>query len=399
MRLIGLAVVLTVSLMLAPLAAGAQQAARLPRIGVLFASTPAATSHLLDGLRQGLREHGYVEGQHIILERRYGQAGTERMSDVAAELVRLKVDVLVAATDPATAALRQQTQTIPIVMANGTDPVGTGFVASLARPGGNVTGLSALSPELSGKRVGLLREVIPALGRVAIIWNPDVLGAQFDYKETETAARSMRLQLQSVEVSRSADLDRAFSAVTKQRAQALIVQTPNPVLFANRSQIASFAERTRLPSMYGQKEFADAGGLITYGPNTADLWRRAATYVDKILKGAKPADLPVEQPTTFKLVINLKKLNELSAEGQPQPRDDLPDLSLIGPNLLNTGIHIPCSVTLRRPARRRYDSRSTRKAGAAQRRQVRGRAHQNPRFCRPVAESLAPTPLTYTHIW
>jgi ABC-type uncharacterized transport system substrate-binding protein len=311
MRRIGLAVVLAVSLMLAPLAAGAQQAARLPRIGVLFASTPAATSHLLDGLRQGLREHGYVEGQHIILERRYGQAGTERMSDVAAELVRLKVDVLVAATDPATAALRQQTQTIPIVMANGTDPVGTGFVASLARPGGNVTGLSALSPELSGKRLGLLREVIPGLGRVAIIWNPDVLGAQFDYKETETAARSMRLQLQSVEVSRSADLDRAFSAVTKQRAQALIVQTPNPVLFANRSQIASFAERTRLPSMYGQKEFADAGGLITYGPNTADLWRRAATYVDKILKGAKPADLPVEQPTTFELVINLKTAKAL----------------------------------------------------------------------------------------
>ena len=275
MRLIGL--VLALGLTLAPLAAGAQQAARLPRIGVLFASTPAATSHLLDGLRLGLREHGYVEGQHIILVRRYGQAGTERMSDVAAELVRLKVDVLVAATDPATAALRQQTQTIPIVMANGTDPVGTDFVASLARPGGNVTGLSALSPELSGKRLGLLREVVPGLSRVAIIWNPDVRGALFDYKETETAARSIRLQLQSVEVSRSEDLDRAFSAVTNQRAQALIVQTPNPVLFANRSQIASFAQRTRLPSMYGQEEFADAGGLITYGPNTADLWRRAAT--------------------------------------------------------------------------------------------------------------------------
>jgi len=302
---------LTLGTLTVPLAAEAQQAARLPRIGVLFASTPAATSHLLDGLRQGLREHGYVEGQHIILERRYGQAETERMSDVASELVRLKVDVLVAATDPATAALRQQTQTIPIVMANGTDPVGTGFVASLARPGGNVTGLSALSPELSGKRLGLLREVVPGLSRVAIIWNPDVRGALFDYKETETAARSMRLQLQSVEVSRSEDLDRAFSAVTNQRAQALIVQTPNPVLFANRSQIASFAQRTRRPSMYGQKEFADAGGLITYGPNTADLWRRAATYVDKILKGAKPADLPVEQPTTFELVVNLKTAKAL----------------------------------------------------------------------------------------
>jgi putative ABC transport system substrate-binding protein len=233
------------------------------------------------------------------------------MSDVAAELVRLKVDVLVAATDPATAALKQQTQTIPIVMANSTDPVGTGFVASLARPGGNVTGLSALSPELSGKRLGLLREVIPGLARVAIIWNPDVRGALFDYKETEVAARSLRLQLQSVEVSRSEDLDRAFSAVTNQRAQALIVQTPKPVLFANRSQIASFAQRTRLPSMYGQKEFADAGGLITYGPNTADMWRRAATYVDKILKGVKPEDLPVQQPTKFELVINLKTAKAL----------------------------------------------------------------------------------------
>ncbi len=299
------------ALLAAAVTADAQHAARVPRIGVLFASTPAATSHLLDGLRQGLREHGYVEGQHFILERRYGQAGVERMSEIAAELVRIKVDVIVAATDPATAAVRQHTQTIPIVMANSTDPVGTGFVASLARPGGNVTGLSALSPELSGKRLELLREVVPGLARVAIIWNPDVRGALFDYKETEAAARSMRLQLQSVEVSRVEDLDRSYSAVTNQRAQALIVQTPNPVLFANRTQIASFAQRTRLPSMYGQREFADAGGLITYGPNTTNMWRRAATYVDKILKGAKPADLPVEQPTKFELVINLKTAKAL----------------------------------------------------------------------------------------
>jgi putative ABC transport system substrate-binding protein len=299
------------ALLAAPLGAGAQQARRLPRIGVLFASTPAATSHLLDGLRQGLREHGYVEGQDIVLERRYGQVGVERMSDVAAELVRIKVEVIVAATDPATAAVKQQTETIPIVMANSTDPVGTGFVASLARPGGNITGLSALSPELSGKRLGLLRDVVHGLTRVAIIWNPDVRGAVFDYKETEAAARLLRLQLQSVEVSRADDVDRALSAVTSQRAEALIVQTPNPVLFANRSQIVSFAQRNRLPSMYGQKEFADAGGLITYGPNTADLWRRAATYVDKILKGAKPGELPVAQPTKFELVINLKTAKAL----------------------------------------------------------------------------------------
>jgi putative ABC transport system substrate-binding protein len=285
-----LIVVLTFGTLAAAVTGGAQQATRVFRIGVLFASTPAATSHLLDGLRRGLREHGYVEGQHIILERRYGQVGAEPMSDLAAELVRIKVDVIVAATDPATAAVKQQTQTIPIVMANSTDPVGTGFVARLARPGANVTGLSALSPELSGKRLGLLREVVPGLVRVAIIWNPDVRGAVFDYKETEAAARLLRLQLQSVEVSRAEDLDRDFSAVTDQRAQALIVQTPNPVLFANRSQIVSFAQRNRRPSMYGQKEFADAGGLITYGPNTADLFRRAATYVDKTLKGAKPGE-------------------------------------------------------------------------------------------------------------
>jgi putative ABC transport system substrate-binding protein len=233
------------------------------------------------------------------------------MSDLAAELVRIKVDAIVAATDPATAAAKQQTQTIPIVMANSTDPVGTGFVASLARPGGNVTGLSALSPELSGKRLGMLREVVPGLARVSIIWNPDVRGAAFDYKETEAATRLLGLQLQSIEVSRAIDLDRALSAVTNQRAQALIVQTPNPALFANRSQIVAFAQRNRLPSMYGQKEFADAGGLITYGPNTADLFRRAATYVDKILKGAKPGDLPVEQPTKFELVINLKTAKAL----------------------------------------------------------------------------------------
>jgi len=294
-----------------PLGAYGQPGGKVYRVGVLFASTPTATSHLLDSLRQGLRESGYVEGQSIVLESRYGRAGAERMSDLAAELARMKVDVIVAATDPATAAARQQTKTIPIVMANSTDPVGSGFVASLARPGGNVTGLSALSPELAGKRLGLLREVVPGLVRVTIIWNPDVRGALFDYKETEVAARSLHLQLQSVEVSRHEDLDRAFSVVINHRVQALMVQTPNPVLFAHRDQFVTFAQRNRLPSMYGQKEFVSSGGLISYGPNTADLWRHAATYVDKILKGAKPADLPVEQPTTFELVINLKTAKAL----------------------------------------------------------------------------------------
>ena len=306
-----LIVTLTLATLAAPLTAGAQQPAKVPRIGVLHASTPAATSDRFEAFKQGLREHGYVEGQSIILERRFGEARVERISEVAAELVRIKVDVIVVATDVGIAAVKQQTQTIPIVMANSTDPVGTGFVASLARPGGNVTGLTTISPEISGKRLELLRDVVPRLSRVAIIWNPDVRGAVLDYKETEGAARSLRLQLQSVEVSRADDLNRAFSAVTNGRAQALIVPTPNPFALANLGQIVSFAQKNRLPSMYGTRDFADAGGLMAYGPNAAALWRRAATYVDKILKGAKPGELPIEQPTKFELVINLKAAKAL----------------------------------------------------------------------------------------
>jgi putative ABC transport system substrate-binding protein len=287
------------------------QQSKIAKIGVLVPSNPGATGHLLEAFRQGLREHGYVEGKNFVLERRYGEARAERISELARELVSLKVDVIVTATDIAIAAVKQQTSTIPIVMANSTDPVGTGFVASLARPGGNVTGQSTISPELSGKRLEVLREVIPGLSRVAFLWNPDVRGAVLDYNETEGAARSLGLQLQSVEVPRAENLDRAFSAITKDRAQALIVPAPNPVGFANRGQIASFAQKNRLPSMYGQNEYVDAGGLMSYGPNNADLWRRAATYVDKILKGAKPADLPVERPTKFELIINLKTAKQI----------------------------------------------------------------------------------------
>ena len=291
--------------------AQAQQPKKIAKIGVLFPSTPAATARNIEAFRQGLRELGYVEGKNFVLELRYGEARAERISELARELVSLKLDVIVTATDMAIAAVKRQTQTIPIVMANSTDPVGTGFVASLARPGGNVTGNSIMSPELSGKRLELLMEAVPGLSRVAFLWNPDVRGAVLDYKETEDAARSLGLQLQSVEVPRAEDFDRAFSAVTKERAQALIVPGQNPVGFANRGQIASFAQRNRLPSMYAQSEYVDAGGLMSYGPSTADLWRRAATYVDKILKGRKPADLPVEQPTKFELIINLKTANQI----------------------------------------------------------------------------------------
>jgi putative ABC transport system substrate-binding protein len=291
--------------------AEAQQTKKIAKIGLLAPSTPAAAAHLVEAFRQGLRELGYVEGKTFVLELRYGEARADRLPEIARELVGLKVDVIVTATDVAIAAVKRETQTITIVMANSTDPVGTGFVASLARPGGNITGLSSISPELSGKRLELLREVVPGLSRVAFIWNPDVRGAVLDYKETEGAASSLHLQLQSVEVVRAEDFDRAFSAITKDRAQALIMPAANPLAFANRGQIASFAQKNRLPSMYAQREYVDAGGLMSYGPSTTDLWRRAATYVDKILKGTKPADLPVEQPIKFEFVINLKAAKQI----------------------------------------------------------------------------------------
>jgi putative ABC transport system substrate-binding protein len=301
-----LIVMLTLAMFAAPLTGGAQQRVKIPRIGVLQVGRAAGNQHLFDAFKQGLRERGYVEGQHVVFERRLGEGRSERVREAAAELVRMKVDLIVTSTDQGIAAVKQETQTIPIVMANSTDPVGTGFVASLARPGGNITGNSAMSPELSGKRLELLREVVPRLSRVAILWNPDIRGAVIDYRETENAARSLHLQLQSVEVDRADDLDRALSAVTAGRAEALIVPAVSPLLFANRRQIVSFAQKSRLPSIYGAQDFADAGGLMAYGPNAADQWRRAATYVDKILKGARPAELPVEQATRFELVINLK---------------------------------------------------------------------------------------------
>jgi putative ABC transport system substrate-binding protein len=310
-RIARLIIALVLGLLAAPLFADAQQAPKIAKIGVLIPGNPAATAHFLEAFRQGLRELGHVEGKTFVLELRYGEARAERLPDLARELVGLKVDVIVAGADGAIAAVKRETQTISLVMENSSDPVGTGFVASLARPGGNITGLSSISPELSGKRLELLREVVPGLSRVAFLWNPDVRGAVLDYQATEGAARSLRLSLQSVELSRADDLDRAFSAVTRERAQALILPAATPVGFANRAQIASFAQRNRLPSIYGQKEYVEAGGLMSYGPSTPDMYRRAATYVDKILKGAKPADLPVEQPTRFELVVNLKTAKAL----------------------------------------------------------------------------------------
>ena len=289
----------------------AQPAPKIAKIGYLAPNTPAGAAHLVEAFRQGMRELGHVEGKTFVLELRYGEGKPERLPELARELVGLKVDVIVTTTDAAIAAVKRETRTIPIVMTFSNDPVGTGFVASLARPGGNVTGLSNISSELSGKRLELLREVVPGLSRVALLWNPDVRGHLLEHKEMEAAARLLHLQLQSVEVSRVEDLDQTFSAVTRERAQAVVVPSGNPVAVTNRGQIASLAQRNRLPSMYGGKEYVDAGGLMSYGPSVTDMFRRAATYVDKILKGARPADLPVEQPTKFELVINLKTAKAL----------------------------------------------------------------------------------------
>src|SRR5262249_6022227 len=291
--------------------AEAQQPKKIASIGYFFASTPAATAYNIEAFRQGMRELGHVEGKTFILELRYGEGRAERFPEIARELVGLKLDMIVAASDAAIAAVKRETQTIPIVMAASNEPAATGLGASIGRPRGNVTRLSLMSVEISGKLLQLMREVVPGLSRVAFLWIRDVRGNLLDYKETEDAAGSLGLQLQSVEVVRAEDLDRVFSVVTKERAQALIVPPLNPVAFGNRDQIASFVQKNKLPSMYAQREYVDAGGLMFYGPSMPDSFRRTAIYVDKILKGAKPADLPVEQPMKFELVINLKTAKQI----------------------------------------------------------------------------------------
>jgi putative ABC transport system substrate-binding protein len=289
-----------------------QLASRIARIGYLSPSTPAAVAKNLEAFGQGLRELGHIEGKTFVLKLRYAEARAERLPELARELVSLKVDVIVTATDVAIAVVKRETQMIPIVMANSSDPVGAGFVASLARPGGNVTGLSHGDLEVTGKRLELLKDAIPGLSRVAFLWNPGVRGDTLQYKEAEGVARALGLSLHSVEVVRGEDLDRAFSAMREQRAQAFTVAGPSPVTFSNRAKIATFAQKNRLPAIYGGREFVVAGGLMSYAPSDPHLFRRAATYVDKILKGANPADLPIEQPTKFELVINLKTARVLS---------------------------------------------------------------------------------------
>jgi putative tryptophan/tyrosine transport system substrate-binding protein len=288
----------------------AQQPKKVPRIGFLSATSPSAIAARVEAFRRGLRELGYVEGKNIVIEWRYAEGKLDRLSELAAELVRRKVDVIVSAGPPPTRTAKEATATIPIVMAFDTDPVGNKFVASLARPGGNITGLSALFPELGGKGLEILSEVVPKLSRVAVVGTSTSPTYAPVMREIELAAKALKLQLQYLDVLDSKDIGTAFQAANKGRAQALLT-LGSPILDFERAQVADLAVKNRLPAIYPQIEYTEAGGLMYYGANTPELFRRAATYTDKILKGAKPADLPVEQPRKFELVINLNAASQI----------------------------------------------------------------------------------------
>ena len=295
-----------------PVAAEAQEAAKVARIGYLSTGR-GANPHLGEAFRQGLRDLGYVEDRNLVIEYRDAEGKLERFPALAAELVALKVDVIVAPTTPAALAAKQATRTIPIVFFAAADPVTDGLVTGLARPGGNVTGLSTLAPDLVGKRLELLKQAVPGVSRVAVLWHPGATGERTEkdmLKEAEVAARALGVRLQFVEARGPADFDRASSEMTRARAGALTVLTSS--MFLNeRRRLVDLAAKTRLPAVYPLREFVDAGGLMAYGSDVADLFRRGTTYVDRILKGAKPGDLPVEQPTKFELVINLKTAKAL----------------------------------------------------------------------------------------
>jgi putative ABC transport system substrate-binding protein len=302
--------VLALALLAAPLAAEAQSAGRIRRIGFLGNSTAALEANLVEPFRQGLRERGYVEGKDVVIEYRWAEGQYERFPDLIAELIRAQVEVIVTAGTPAALAVKRATTTTPLVMIAVGDPVGTGLIASLARPGGNVTGLTSIAADLEGKRLELLREVLPKLAHVAVLWNPASPFQVVAEREVRAAAHVLQLRIQSVGVQTAATLDQALETMARERPGALVVLADRLFLH-NRAPIMAFASRHRLPGVYAYRELVEAGGLMSFGPSYADMHRRAATYVDKILKGAPPADLPVEQPAKFELVINLKAAKAL----------------------------------------------------------------------------------------
>jgi putative ABC transport system substrate-binding protein len=291
--------------------AQAQQPAKVPRIGYLSGSYLSAVAFRTDAFRQGLRELGYVEGKNIVIEWRSAEGKADRGPALAAELVRLKVDIIVTDGPGSTRFAKEATNMIPIVMAQDPDPVGNGFVASLARPGGNVTGLSTLRPEISGKRLELLKEIVPKLSRVAVFGTSTIPGGAQSLREIELAAGAFGVKLQYVEVLAPKDIEPAFRAAGKGRADAVLMLVTGPVALPHRTEIAELAVKSRLPVIYERAIYVEAGGLMNYGVSLTDLDRRAATYVDKILKGTKPADIPVEQPMKFEFIINLKAAKQI----------------------------------------------------------------------------------------
>jgi putative tryptophan/tyrosine transport system substrate-binding protein len=295
-----------------PMAARAQQAGKLPTIGFLGAATPSATSPWTAPFIQRLRELGWIEGRTIAIEFRWAEGRAERFAEIAAELVRLKVDVIVTHSTGPVIAAKQATSVIPIVFANAGDPVAAGLVASLARPGGNITGLSIQGPDTVGKRLDLLREVAPGIRRLAIMANTGNPAAMLEMGEVQAAARTLGLEVIAPEIRRPDDIARVFEALNGP-AVALYV-APDPLIFTNRIRINTLALAARVPTLHGLRDFVEAGGLMSYGANFPDLWRRAADFVDKILRGAKPADIPVEQPTKFDLVVNLTTAKALGLE-------------------------------------------------------------------------------------
>jgi putative tryptophan/tyrosine transport system substrate-binding protein len=310
---VGLVVTLACAFLVVPLATDAQQPTKAARIGVLSAARGGLSpgpSPTFEAFRQGLRALGYVEGQNIAIESRNAEGQVERLPALAAELVRLPVDVIVTTGENAARAAQHATRTIPIVIAAGADPVEAGLVASLARPGGNLTGLSLLSPELGGKRLELLKEAVPLASRVGVLFNPASRGDVHQWRETEGAARALGVQLHALEVRRAEEFERAFATAASAGVGALVVFR-NFLNATHRTQILQLAAQRRLPVMSTLREFVDDGGLMSYGPSLSDSFRRAATYVDKILKGAKPADLPIEQPTKFELILNRKTAQAL----------------------------------------------------------------------------------------
>jgi putative ABC transport system substrate-binding protein len=293
-----------------PLAARAQQPGRVHRIGFLGNSTAALEANLIGPFRDGLRDLGYEEGRNIVTEYRWAEGKYERFPVLVAELLAVKVDVIVTAGTPATLAVKKATTSVPIVMVAVGDPIGTGIAASLSRPGGNITGLSSMAPELEGKRLELLKEVVPGLSRIAVFWNPVNAFNTGAMKQTRLAAEVFRINVLPLAVQTAEELDDAFAAIVKEQPEALFI-VADRIFLHNRVRMMEFAAKNRLPSVNAYRELVEAGGLMSFGPSYEDMHRRAATYVDKILKGAKPADLPVEQPTKFELVINLNTAKAL----------------------------------------------------------------------------------------